>query len=394
MASFKRILTVQDLSCVGQCSLTVALPVISACGVETSVLPGAVLSTHTGGFPGQNTLRDLTEEIPAVAAHWAEAGIRFDALYTGYLAGEAQIKEVLALKELVLKEGAPVIVDPAMADHGKLYKGFGPEFPKAMRSLCSEADIILPNLTEACLMTDTPWGPELQQESAVRELLAKLDEIGAETVVLKGISFDEERLGVAVHSASTGNTRFYFTEKVPKQSHGTGDCFASAFTGALMRGFSCFEAASLAADFVVECLVQTLEDADHWYGVHFEQALPLLIRELNRAEMKSPRAAERMQERRRFVLDGSRMDSREAFYREVNRVLTAGNDENLGGNLDAFNDILRGGFGRHGYGEPIALIWKNFSDARDSLEEDFLLRVISIILNPEDDHDCTLELVP
>ena len=396
---FRRILTIQDLSCVGQCSLTVALPVLSACGVEAAVLPGAVLSTHTGGFAGRPVIRDLTDLIPEARAHWKEAGIRFDALLTGYLAGEAQVDAVLGLLEDgILHEGAPIIVDPAMADHGKLYQGFSEAFPAAMRKLCSRADIILPNLTEACLMTGTEYGPALSEEKEIRALIDKLDEIGAETCILKGVSLEEGKLGAAVRTLSRDETRFYFTERVPKQSHGTGDCFAAAFTGAKVLGKSAFEAAALAADFVVECLEQTMDDPAHWYGVHFEQALPMLTAELNSGVMKSRRAAERVSPRRRFVLDGSRMQDKESFYREVNRVLTGNSamdeEQQYGGNLDAFNDILRGGFGRHGYGEPIELVWEHYSDAEEMLPESFLLKVISIILNPDEDHDCTLKLVP
>ena len=153
---YKRILTVQDISCVGQCSLTVALPILSACGHETAILPSAVLSTHTAGFSGY-TFRDLTEDIPGICAHWVKEGIKFDAIYTGYLGTREQIADVAQVFDTLLKEGGKIIVDPAMADHGKLYSGFDMEYARAMGDLCKKADVILPNLTECCLLTGMPF---------------------------------------------------------------------------------------------------------------------------------------------------------------------------------------------------------------------------------------------
>lgn len=279
--SYKKVLTIQDISCVGQCSLTVALPIISACGLECCILPSAVLSTHTGGFTGY-TFRDLTEDMPGIAAHWRKEGLCFDALYTGYLGSEKQIGYVLDIMDTLLAPGAYKIVDPAMADNGKLYYGFDGSFVRSMAKLCGKADIILPNITEACFMTGMEYKQNGYDEAYILELLAKLGALGAKTVVLTGVSYDEKQLGVAVYDAQSRDIEYYFHDKLAVSSHGTGDAYASAFTGALVQGCSVLEAATIAADFTVESIQKTMGDASHWYGVKFEKALPMLVEKLNK----------------------------------------------------------------------------------------------------------------
>lgn len=277
----KKVMTLQDISCVGQCSLTVALPIISACGVETVILPSAVLSTHTGGFTGY-TFRDLTEDIPGIMNHWVSENIKFDCIYTGYLGSVTQIGYVSDLKKNTLKDDGLLIVDPAMADNGSLYYGFDEVFVENMAKLCGTADIILPNITEACFMTKTEMQLTSQTEEYVKDLLDKLASLGAKKIVLKGISYEPGKLGVAVYDSASGDLQYYFTEKIDKSSHGTGDCYAAAFTGALMQGKDILQAASIAADFVVESIKSTIGDEDHWYGVKFERALPTLVKQLNK----------------------------------------------------------------------------------------------------------------
>ena len=265
----KRILSVQDISCLGQCSLTVALPIISACGIETCILPSAVLSTHTGGFTGF-TFRDLTDDIPAIAAHWQKEGIAFDGIYTGYLGSARQIDMVKELFRTVCKESAVKIVDPAMADHGRLYTGFDPAFAQKMATLCAVADIVLPNITEACFMTDTQYRETLT-EDYVHALAQKLLALGAGTVVLTGIGYEEGMTGVAVYTKDTYS--YYPHSIVGGAFHGTGDVFASAFTGAYMQGKTAEEASRIAADFTVLAIQKTVGDESHKYGVKFEKAL-------------------------------------------------------------------------------------------------------------------------
>lgn len=270
---YKRVLTVQDISCVGQCSLTVALPIISACGVETAVLPSAVLSTHTAGFSGF-TFRDLTEDMPAIAAHWQKEQIAFDAIYTGYLGSTQQIDYVKALFDTVLKAGGVRVVDPAMADNGKLYPLFDMAFVEAMKGLCGAADVVVPNLTEACFLTDTPYN-EQYDRAYIDGVVAKLHALGAKTVVFTGVSFAAGTTGVLV--SENGVSHYYEHPKRQNSCHGTGDIYASAFVGALVRGKTAVEAARIAADYTVACIDATAKLDNHWYGAAFEPVLGDLI---------------------------------------------------------------------------------------------------------------------
>ena len=267
--SYKRILTIQDISCVGQCSLTVALPIISACGIETAVLPSAVLSNHTAGFTGW-TFRDLTEDLPLISERWKKENIRFDTFYTGYLGSTKQIDYVRHILNTDGNPNALKIIDPAMADNGKLYPGFDNAFVEAMKSLAAESDIILPNITEASLLTDSEYR-ETYDESYIAQLCQKLTSLGAKTVVLTGVGYEPQYTGVVVYE--NGNVQYYRHKKIPGGGHGTGDVYASAFTGALSRGLSVFDSAKIAADFTVLAIENTLDDKSHWYGVKFEKSL-------------------------------------------------------------------------------------------------------------------------
>lgn len=279
MGKDKRVLTIQDISCVGQCSLTVALPIISVCGFETCVLPSAVLSTHTGGFCGF-TFRDLTEDMPAVAKHWQDEKISFDALYTGYLGSEKQIDYVIDIMNSLLSEDAIRIVDPAMADNGVMYSGFDNSFAKKMAQLCSAADIILPNLTEACFITDTEYRESGYDEEYILTIMKKLTRLGAKTVILTGVSYDKDSLGIGVYKSGEDSISYYFHEKIDRRTHGTGDIYASTFTGAVLRGLDEINAATVAADYTLECIKNTLDDDAHWYGAKFEKTIPYLIKRL------------------------------------------------------------------------------------------------------------------
>ncbi|MBQ8241015.1 MAG: pyridoxamine kinase [Bacteroides sp.] len=270
---YKRILTIQDISCVGQCSLTVALPILSACGIETAILPSAVLSTHTAGFDGF-TFRDLTDDMPAIKAHWQKEGIKFDSIYTGYLGSTKQVGYVKDILDTMGKDGSVKIVDPAFADNGKLYPIFDSVYVDAMKTLCPSADILLPNITEAAFLAGVEY-KEVYDESYIKELLSELSKLGRSTIVLTGVSYAPEKTGVVVYE----NRRigYYEHRRIAKGCHGTGDVYASAFTGALVRGRSIFDAAKIAADYTVRCIENTQDDPDHWYGVKFEPVLSELI---------------------------------------------------------------------------------------------------------------------
>ena len=269
---YKKILTIQDISCVGQCSLTVALPIISACGIETCVRPSAVLSTHTAGFSGY-TFRDLTEDMPLIKDHWVKEGITFDAVYTGYLGSTKQISYVADI--FAMAEKAVKIVDPAMADNGNLYPGFDMEFVEAMKSLCAKADYVLPNITEACFLTGMEYKAEYDK-AYIDEILARLQALGCKNVIFTGISYEAGKTGIEV--LENGTRAYYEHEKLPNSCHGTGDIYASAFVGAFVRGKSAYDAAKIAADYTVACIEAT--DKGHWYGARFEPVLGKLIKAL------------------------------------------------------------------------------------------------------------------
>lgn len=274
--SYKRILTIQDISCVGQCSLTVALPILSACGVETAILPSAVLSNHTGGFSGW-TFADLTEEMPKIREQWEKENLGFAAVYTGYLGSAKQIDYVLDIVKSRLEAGGKFICDPAFADNGKLYAGFDDNFVEAMKKLAFKADIILPNITEAAFLTGLEYR-ESYDINYINKLFEKLTENGAKTIVLTGVSYNENTTGVAIYE--NGEYSYYEHKKIAGGCHGTGDVFASAFTGALVNEKSAVEAAKIAADFTLSCIENTIDDKDHWYGVKFEPMLGGLIKAL------------------------------------------------------------------------------------------------------------------
>lgn len=274
---YKKILTVQDISCVGQCSLTVALPIISALGIETAILPTAVLSTHTGGFKGF-TFRDLCADIPEIIEHWKNENILFDAVYTGYLGSCDDVDHVIDITENLLSDGAKIIIDPAMGDNGKLYTGFDENYVEAMKKLCKKADILIPNITEACYLLGIPY-PERISEEVVDTIINSLSEQFDVDVVLTGVGYDSDKLGVAV--LSNGNKYYYSHRRIGNGSHGTGDVYASAFVGALMQDKDIYTSAKIAADYVVKCIENTVDDKSHWYGVKFETAIGELIKTVN-----------------------------------------------------------------------------------------------------------------
>ena len=277
----KRIISIQDVSCLGKCSLTVALPIISAMGVETTIIPTAVLSTHTmfQGF----TFRDLTDDMDPIKDHWKKEGFKFDAIYTGYLGSERQIKIVADYFDTFKSEGTVIVMDPAMADNGKLYPGFDNNFAKNMASLCAKADIILPNISEACLMLGEAYPGEDADEETVKGLLLKLTELGARYSVITGTEFADGTFGFTGYDKETKEFFKYGTKKVPWKSHGTGDVFASAATGALMNGFNVYDSLKVAADYTCACINNTYEDPDKVdYAVNFEAEIPYLLKLINK----------------------------------------------------------------------------------------------------------------
>ena len=263
----KRVLSVQDLSCVGKCSLTMALPVLSAMGCSCSVLPTAVLSTHTA-FPNPH-IRSLTEDIAPICDHWKAIGAGFDAITVGYLSDPNQ---AAAVEYLLEQFPAFTVLDPAMGDHGKLYSGLGDAHIAAVKQLCSKANVLLPNVTEACLLTGIPYR-KTGDLAYCRQLLRELRKLGAETVILTGISPEPGMTGYIGISETLGEFS-RFVPRQPKKCHGAGDLFAAVFTGSCAQGLSADTAAEKAAAFVEKVISAT--PAESPFGVEFEPHLTFL----------------------------------------------------------------------------------------------------------------------
>ena len=277
----KRIVTIQDISCFGKCSLTIALPVISAMGVETCVIPTAVLSTHTGGFKNF-TFRDLTDDIQPIADHWKSLDLKFDAVYTGYLGSEAQIELMEGFFDTFGGENTLKIVDPVMGDKGKLYTGFTEKFAKRMAGLCGKADVIIPNLTESAYLLGEQYKEEGYSVDEVKAILKRLTALGCQTAVVTGVKTDGALQGAIAYDSNTDEYFEYFANDLPVSFHGTGDIFSSVLAGALTRGETMQKALELAVEFTVLSIKRTIGDErSHWYGVKFEECLSFLC---NRAE--------------------------------------------------------------------------------------------------------------
>ncbi|MEL7609397.1 MAG: pyridoxamine kinase [Bacillota bacterium] len=273
MPQQKRIAAIHDISCFGKCSLTVALPILSAAGVEASVIPTAVLSTHTGGFAGF-TYRDLSEDILPIAEHWQGLGLAFDAIYTGFLGSFAQIDIVSEVFDRLKSPDTLILVDPVMADNGVLYKTFPKNFPEGMKKLCARADVIVPNITEASLLLGIPYREGPYTREYIRGILEGLCALGPRRAVLTGVYYDESCLGAAVYDRETGAFHEAFAQKISGIYHGTGDVFASALLAGLMSGLDLTGAAQIAADFTAKSIARTrAAGTDVRFGVNFEAGL-------------------------------------------------------------------------------------------------------------------------
>ena len=271
----KRILTIQDISCLGKCSLTVALPLISAMGVETVILPTAVLSTHTmfSGF----TCKDLSDQILPISEHWKKENVKFDAIYTGYLGTEEEIDLVKQLIQDFRGEDTLVFIDPAMGDNGKLYPAFDESYALKNATLCAIGDVIVPNITEACFMTGAEY-KEVYDEAYIKDLLSRLAALGAGTAALTGVSLSEGKTGVMGYDTKKKEYFTYQNDRIPAAYHGTGDIFSSVTVGAILNGISWQDSLKIAADYTARTIDVTRRNpAKPWYGVDFEAVIPELL---------------------------------------------------------------------------------------------------------------------
>ncbi len=268
--STPRIAAIHDLSCFGRCSLTIALPVLSAMGCQCCPLPTALLSAHTG-FSG-NTFLDLTAEMGRIAEHWAAMDLQFDAIYSGFLGSADQVDTVARFFDTFKKSDTAVIVDPVMGDHGTAYRTCTPELCRGMRVLAENSDVITPNLTEAALLLDRPY-EEIRQADAY-EVVRRLSLGGRRSVVLTGYSSEPGQTGTLCFDRDSGESKAVQTPREPQDFSGTGDLFASVLAGGVARGVPLFQAAQAAADFVRDCIARTLaEGLTEQDGVDFEPLL-------------------------------------------------------------------------------------------------------------------------
>jgi len=273
MNQLKRVAAIHDISGVGKCSLTVALPIISAAGVECSAMPTAVLSTHTGGFEGF-TFRDLTDDMRDIAEHWKKENIHFDAFYSGYLGSLGQIAIVRDIFEMFRTPEILIMVDPVMADNGKLYSLFTMDHVKRMAKLCGHADVIVPNRTEAAFMLEWEYKDGPMKKGEIDELLYALSGLGSKQVVLTGVHFGDDDLGAACYDARTGQIDYVMDKRIEGMYHGTGDVFGSFLMGALMCGRDLAAATRIAVDFTCAAIRLTAQDGTGpRMGVRFESIL-------------------------------------------------------------------------------------------------------------------------
>ena len=275
----KRIATIQDISCFGKCSITVSLPVISAMGVECAIVPTTVLSTHTAGFAGY-TVCDISDQLLPIAEHWKKENISLDTLYTGYLANKEQISSTIKFIELTKNDDTMIFVDPAMADNGKLYPGFSADFPAQMLELVKCADVVCPNITEACLLLGKEYKNEGEYDEVyIKDLVDGFASLGIKKTVITGVKYGDGRHGAMAYDGEIGEYRYLFGENLNCYFHGTGDIFSSVLCGALTKGEDVYSATQRAVDFTIACIVQTLPDREnHPYGVKFEECLHLLVK--------------------------------------------------------------------------------------------------------------------
>ncbi len=274
----KRILTIQDISCLGKCSLTIALPLISAMGIETVILPTAMLSTHT--MFKNFTVKDLEDQLIPITEHWKKEKVEFDAIYTGYLGTEKEIDIVKKIIDDFRGENTLVFVDPAMGDNGRLYPAFDEHYAKKNAGLCGIADIIVPNITEAAFMTGEEYKEEYDEEY-IKNLLGRLVDLGVKTAALTGVSLSEGKTGVMGYDTLKKEYFSYQNDRIPTSYHGTGDVFSSVTVGALMNDISWQDSLKIAADYTAHTISVTLDNPKKpWYGVDFETTIPSLLKTL------------------------------------------------------------------------------------------------------------------
>jgi len=278
----KRAIAVHDISCVGRCSLTVALPVLSAAGLNTAIIPTALLSTHTGEFTGYTHL-DLSSQLRPIGDHLATLGLHYDTFYSGYLANGAQVDEVLHLMDVLCDEETHIFVDPAFGDHGRMYSLMDESMPRQMRRLVSRARTIVPNVTEAAFLLDEPYPGEHAGEEIISGFCTRLVELGPENVVITDVNFEPGKTGIAFLRRGMQKPLYLFHERFEGLFHGTGDVFAAFLLGSLMNDQPLETAAKTALELTHAAIAETVKGGEHLrYGMQFEKVLPLFWRRIGK----------------------------------------------------------------------------------------------------------------
>lgn len=269
----KKVVAIHDISCYGKCSLTVALPILSAAGINTPIIPTAVLSTFVGPFPNF-TYRDMTDDIIPVVKHWKDMGFEFDAIYTGFLGSKAQVDVVRKAIKMIKGPETKIYVDPVMGDYGELYSTFGPDFPPEMRKLCSDADIIIPNMTEITHMLGEPFEPGPYSKEYIIGLLKRSESLGAKKIVLTGVYFKDDELGAATYDCYTREIQYFMKKRIAGHYHGSGDIFGSGLVSSLVNGWSLAESVDIAEDLIISSIKRSVKNnynVEH--GLNFEEEL-------------------------------------------------------------------------------------------------------------------------
>jgi len=280
----KKVMAIHDISGFGKCSLTVALPVLSACKIQTTCLPTAVLSTHTA-IPGF-TYKDLTKDISAFHRHWKSLNLTFDAMYSGFLGSKEQISMIADIFKTFKTKQNLILVDPVMADNGKMYSIFDAHFAKEMTKLCKNADIIVPNMTEAAFLLEQSYRNGPYDKTYIEKMLRDLsNELNVKKVVLTGVHFDNVSLGAAAYDKETDAVVYGFSKKIDGYFHGTGDLFGSCLLAAILNDNSLQKSIQFACDFVKESIERTVRDKTNInYGVNFEEGLSQFCRRITGEE--------------------------------------------------------------------------------------------------------------
>lgn len=273
----KRIMAINDISCFGKCSLTVALPILSAAGLEACPVPTALLSTHTGEGFKNFTFKNLDDQIIPITEHWKSLDLSFDAIYSGYLGSFEQINYV---ENIIDKfKGARILIDPVMGDNGRLYTGFDERFAKGLLRLSKKADIIVPNITEASYMLGIEY-KDIYSEKDILMIIDLLKKEGIPKAVITGIHMKGNIVSSAVFDGN--EVAFIKNEHIKGMYHGTGDVFASVLLACIMKGMSLKDAADIAVWYVYQCIILTKERyGENHYGVDFESILHKLIEKLS-----------------------------------------------------------------------------------------------------------------